>query len=174
MASLITPEALEREHIKHRYEGGGELHKQPYGVSGWRWVRDVRKLAELVGASDVLDYGAGKMTLERDLSEHLPTHSYDPVTAPTPPEPADIVVCTDVLEHIEPDSLDTVLADIKRLANKAVHIAVPKHPPEKGDQYLTIEELSWWEDRLAKHWPNYEKTILEAGTPRLVFTGFSE
>ena len=50
--------------------------------------------------------------------------NYDPCIPEyaTPPSPAELVVCTDVLEHIEPDKLDAVLNDIIRLSSKGAFL----------------------------------------------------
>ena len=165
---LITPEQLERNRRHHERVGGEGVHKQAYGVSGWKWGDDVLDLAKEVGASTVLDYGAGKGTLEKHLSDLIDIRSYDPITFPDTPEPADIVVCTDVLEFLG-ECRGDVLTHIKELARKAVFIAVPKHPKEKAEPGLTIESLDWWEELLAEYWPSYRCTRTTFGTPRLIF-----
>lgn len=175
MAPLITPEALERERLKHARKGGEGLHVMPYGVSGWRWADSVMALVKKVEARDVLDYGAGRGTLSDVLRWRIPVRNYDPVTFPEEPEPADIVVCTDVLEQIEPDSLDDVLAHIHSLARKAVLIVVPRHSECKANiDRMTTERDGWWIARLKKHWPRFEYSKLTATpTRRFRFIGYA-
>jgi S-adenosylmethionine:diacylglycerol 3-amino-3-carboxypropyl transferase len=72
-----------------------------------------------------------------------------------PPEPHDIVVCTDVLEHIEPDCLDDVLADIRRCTKKAALLVVATRPAMKTlsdgrNAHLIQEDFKWWEPHIEK------------------------
>ena len=88
----ITPEYLEQNRKLH--EGGY------YGLPGQRWAKTVLNVCEVAGSRDVLDYGCGQRTLEKSLG--FPIRNYDPCIPglDAPPEPADVVACTDVLEHI--------------------------------------------------------------------------
>lgn len=176
--ALISPERLEIERKKHNRKGPQGPHQlEGYGVSGWRWASDVRRYADRMGVKTILDYGAGKGTLSERLAN---VSNYDPITFPGDPEPADMVVCTDVLEFVE-DHHD-VLSHIQSLARKVVYIAVPKHPNDKASPDLLIREPMWWERLLAVYWPNYEADIVsatrygvmewrEGDTPRLRFVG---
>ena len=66
----------------------------------------------------MLDYGAGKGRLGEALRKMLPNppviHCYDPAAPEWAGEPApcEMVVCIDVLEHVEPGYLDPVLDDL--------------------------------------------------------------
>lgn len=190
MASLITPEGRERQKRKHERTAPVGPHKLPaYGLSGWKWRADVLALVERVGARSVLDYGAGKGTLAAaTIGDGLRVSCYDPITFPDKPKPADVVVCTDVLEHVEPDCLDAVLAHIHALARKAVLIAVPRHRAEKAAPGFALEAPEWWRQRLAAYWPRHEASVVrwtikeefvpcdpdsEIHTPRLRFIGFA-
>lgn len=165
--TLITSDGLERARKNH------ERKDKPCGVSGYRWAADVVKLARETGASTVLDYGAGKGTLAGCI-RNLEIRNYDPVTYPDHPETADIVVCTDVLEHVE--NLDAVLDHIQSLARMAVFFAVPKHPKEKKKPGLTIWPLSRWDRILRERWPECCSDVVKwapNGTPRIRFVGYA-
>lgn len=168
---LITPDGLERNRLAHERVVPQGPHKQPYGVSGWKWIPRIREVLSQFECFSVLDYGAGKGTLKEKLDDYAPTANYDPITFPGDPEPADLVVCTDVLEHVEPECRDDVLSHIKALANKAVFIVVPLHPPEKHGPHLTSQPLDWWEDLLAEYWPKYITDRIDGPTQRLIFMG---
>lgn len=123
------------------------LHTQrpTYGASGKRWTIKVLEM----GYTDVLDYGCGKSTLAKSLP--FPIKEYDPAVPGKmdPPEPADFVVCTDVLEHIEPEYLDSVLDDLKRLTLKKALLVVATRPANKTledgrNAHLIIQPLAWW------------------------------
>ena len=47
------------------------------------------------------------------------------------PEPAEMVVCIDVLEHIEPDFLESVLDDLARVTAKIGVFTVATGPAQK-------------------------------------------
>ena len=80
---------------------------------------------------------------------------YDPAIPgkDAPPGPADLVVCTDVLEHVEPEHLDAVLDDLQRLAKKSLFLLIATRPaskalPDGRNAHLTIEPPKWWIPKL--------------------------
>ena len=135
-----------------------ELHqrKPGYGSKGKMWAPRVRELARKVGAATILDYGSGKGSLARVLDD-LDVREYDPAVPgkDAAPEPADLVVCTDVLEHVEPGCLDAVIAHIASLAIKAALVAVACRPGKRElldgrPDHLIVEPPEWWRNRLAR------------------------
>ena len=142
----ITPEylALNRE-----------LHARGnYGVSGARAAPTVLELADMLGTRDILDYGCGQRLLERTLG--FPIHNYDPCIPglDSPAQPADLVVCTDVLEHVEPACLDEVLDDLQNLTLKVALLVIANRPAKKTladgrNAHLIQEGRDWWLARLA-------------------------
>lgn len=120
-----------------------------YGTSGQRYVGIVQQMMDRYSTSDILDYGCGKRTLEKALGFDIA--NYDPCISGFEgrPEPHDLVVCTDVLEHIEPDCLDEVLEDIKRCMKKAAFLLVATRPAKKvladgRNAHLIQQPLDWW------------------------------
>lgn len=98
-----------------------ELHSRAahYGSGGHRWSGQVNSLIGKYKAKTVLDYGCGKGTIAKSL-RGVTVYQYDPAIKEhaSEPKPADVVVCTDVLEHIEPELLDNVLKHILGLTKK--------------------------------------------------------
>ena len=132
-----------------------QLHKesQHYGTSGYLHAKQIKELCMSLGTKDVLDYGCGKSTLAKNLPFDI--KEYDPCIQgkDSPPKQADIVVCTDVLEHIEPENIDSVLDDIKSLAKKAVFLTIATYPanktlPDGRNAHLIQEMPEWWVDKL--------------------------
>ena len=126
-----------------------------YGVSGRKYAGIVRQIMTQLGTSDVLDYGCGKCTLQEALGQ--PISNYDPCIPEfaLPPRPHDIVCCTDVLEHIEPDCLEAVLADLRRLTLQVcfmtIHTgAAMKFLADGRNAHLIQEGQDWWLPRLRK------------------------
>jgi 2-polyprenyl-3-methyl-5-hydroxy-6-metoxy-1,4-benzoquinol methylase len=142
-----------------------ELHSRGnYGVSGHKWAGKVHDLAGQCEAATVLDYGCGRGTLNAALYlKHRPLSyeviEYDPAIPGKEEKPAhaDIVVCGDVLEHIEPDCLLAVLDDIHSIARKAVFLVVATRPAVKTladgrNAHLIVEPIEWWLPKLMLRW----------------------
>jgi 2-polyprenyl-3-methyl-5-hydroxy-6-metoxy-1,4-benzoquinol methylase len=137
-------------------EANKRLHEinERYGTSGAKWARKVSQLVQSTGCTSVLDYGCGKGLLAAALPE-LGIVEYDPAIPgkDREPDPADFVVCTDVLEHIEPDCLDAVLDHIRKLSLKYAFLNIAtrpavKHLPDGRNAHLIIESAEWWRGRV--------------------------
>lgn len=133
-------------------EQNKQLHKTrpDYGTSGQKWAQQVSNLATANGITEILDYGCGKQTLGKVLPL-LTVTGYDPAIEglEQPPEPHDLVVCTDVLEHIEPEHLNAVLDDLHRVTKKlglfsASLVPARKTLPDGRNTHLLIKEPNWW------------------------------
>jgi FkbM family methyltransferase len=132
-----------------------QLHSinSSYGSSGHKRLTDVLKLSKKYNTTDILDYGCGKGTLANSMP--FPIKEYDPAISgkDITPFPADIVICTDVLEHIEPEYLDNVLGDLQRLIKKigffVIHTgAAIKQLPDGRNTHLIQQSRSWWWKRI--------------------------
>ena len=126
-----------------------------YGVSGQKYAGIVRSIMNELQTSDVLDYGCGKCTLQTALGAQIT--NYDPCVPglDLPPRPHDIVCCTDVLEHIEPDCLQAVLTDLHRVTLKVCFMTIHTGPAMKfladgRNAHLIQEDKDWWLPRIRK------------------------
>lgn len=137
---------------EHYRDQNAQLHKlrSDYGSNGHRYASQIRELAQAMGTQDILDYGAGKQTLS-DALVGLNVKSYDPAfpEISSLPEPADLVVCGDVLEHIEPEYLDAVLDDLQRVTKKCLFATIATRPaaktlPDGRNTHLIQQDLRWW------------------------------
>jgi hypothetical protein len=124
-----------------------------YGVGGGKHAELVQKLVKAGGYQSILDYGAGKMYLAKKLP--FPIWSYDPAIPEiaAPPRPADLVCCTDVLEHIEPEKLAYVLADLRRCVQKVGFFTINTGPakktlPDGRNTHLIQKNKEWWISQL--------------------------
>jgi 2-polyprenyl-3-methyl-5-hydroxy-6-metoxy-1,4-benzoquinol methylase/uncharacterized Rossmann fold enzyme len=155
-----TPEIgfVKAELIGSEYRAlNAQLHQQnvAYGVGGKRHAETVQKLADSLKTTAILDYGCGKGYLAKALP--FPIWEYDPAipSKSESPRPADLVVCTDVLEHVEPERLAFVLDDLKRCVKQmgyfVVHTkAAQKTLPDGRNTHLIQQPRAWWEANLAK------------------------
>jgi hypothetical protein len=137
-----------------------------YGVGGGKHAKTVLKIIEKVQAKSVLDYGCGKGYLAKAIP--FPIWEYDPAIPgkDESPRPADLVVCTDVLEHIEPDYLGAVLSDLKRVTKTVgyftIHTgAARKTLPDGRNTHLIQRPKDWWAKTLKKKFTVAQ--LIEAG-----------
>ena len=95
--------------------------------------------------------------IERRATTGKGLRGYDPAIEglDAPPNPADIVVCGDVLEHVEPQCLDAVVDDLRRVTKKAALLVVATRPAVKTladgrNAHLIVESADWWLPRIAR------------------------
>lgn len=144
---LITPEYRELNRKLHQ-------DNEHYGTSGKNWRNAVRELSEY-GRLSILDYGCGKQTLKEALGPAYRVTGYDPCIEglDTPPEPHDVVVCGDVMEHVEPDLVMNVLTEIRRLCRVRGLFVIGMNPAKKTladgrNAHLSLHTQEEWVAKL--------------------------
>ena len=137
------------------------LHERDdYGVASLHYAPLVAAAVERLGVDELLDYGCGKGRLGPALAGLLKrpvgVRGYDPAVPERAarPEPAFLVACIDVLEHIEPECLDDVLDDLRRVTRGVgvftVHCGPAMKTLDDGrNAHLTQRPVEWWRERLA-------------------------
>lgn len=160
---LITD--LHKQFNKELHGNGNSDNGTPqiYGTTGSNYAGQVSVLAgQLIkkyGDINVLDYGCGKRTLEEAMPPitGMTFKNYDPCIdgLDDMPNPADIVVCTDVLEHVEPECLENVLNDLKRVTKKAALVVICTDRATKiysngQNAHTIVEHHDWWTPKLKK------------------------
>lgn len=142
---------LERMHQKNRAFGSGSKRRKERILS--------------LGYTDILDYGCGKGKLRIDG-----IHRYDPGMKEfnNEPKPAQLIVCTDVLEHVEPNFLEEVLRHIHSLMLAAGYFTIGIKPakkklPDGRNAHLIIEGPSWWMNKLEPFFHVVESQLLRDG-----------
>lgn len=157
LSRLITPAYLETQ---------VQLHASPkgYGGRGDKWGPAALDLARRYTCQTVLDYGCGQGTLKQAIKGHFEKGAvaeYDPAIKGKSgaPLPADLVVCTDVLEHIEPDRRALVTDHLFKLTRKVLFVVIATRPSKKflsdgRNAHLIIEPAGWWRDRM--EFPGFE------------------
>ncbi len=144
---LISSAYLREQKILHA--------RGDYGKRGDKWALTVRAIADDLGASSILDYGCGQGSLGRALQHcEYDVREYDPAIAGKgdPPRLADLVVCTDVLEHIEPDKISAILLHLRSLACMALFAVVSLRPAEKTlsdgrNAHILLRDAAWWAEQ---------------------------
>jgi hypothetical protein len=111
-------------------------------------------MIDLMEIDHLLDYGCGhNLSLMETLkpTRDFRYQGYDPGVPEYAgdPIPADMVVCIDVLEHIEPECLDDVLDHLEALVERVLFATVHTGPagknlPDGRNAHLIQEPPEWW------------------------------
>lgn len=139
-----------------------KLHQIPqYGVASLYFSPLIADVYKKGGCKSISDYGAGKKRLLEGLAiagvipeNYFP---YDPAFPEYgPPKPADLVVCCDVLEHVETEFIENVLQDLSRLTLKLGLLTVHSGPAEKTlsdgrNAHLNQKPASWWFPKICQY-----------------------
>ena len=169
----ISDEYIHQNSIVHQKSKG-------YGNSANRFAKDIGDVLKHFHTVSFLDYGCGKESLIRCLSRDFPHivqrskyGAYDPAIphrSVKPEEQYEMVVSTDVLEHIEPEYLSAVLEEIKGYAKKGVYLNICMRPsgdilPDGRNAHLIVKDASWWRETLSKAfegWALHERDVLDS------------
>jgi SAM-dependent methyltransferase len=113
-------------------------------------------LSRQLSTEDVLDYGCGKGALAAALP--FPIREYDPAIPGKDAlsEPADLVICCDVMEHVEPECLDAVMQDLQRVVRKVGFFNVACYPARKvladgRNAHLIQQPPAWWKEKFGEY-----------------------
>lgn len=165
------------------------LHTVGFGKGGYQWAPAavgaimMTRASRSIPIQSVLDYGCGQGTLQWVLVDLLQQHGlagqvsvqgYDPCVPNSVvnqmPDPADLVMCTDVLEHIEPDLIGNVLKHLASLTQimGIFSIAMNKSAQVLSDgrnAHVLIKPKEWWDDMLRQYFKDFDFTTLPINKP---------
>jgi hypothetical protein len=138
-----------------------QLHAENpnFGNDHFGWSKYARDLVQSNGYQTVLDYGAGKGNLAKLLSEDgMSIQEYDPAIEGKDgePSPAELVVCTDVLEHVEKEHINAVLRHLRALTQKRLFVTIFTKPSSKTladgrNAHILVKDGIWWRKKLLEH-----------------------
>lgn len=149
---MLISEAYARENAR--------LHEvdPTYGAEGYLWGYLIAGIAQLERCDSILDYGCGKGSLAKTL-RGFNVREYDPAIAgkDIPPSACDLVVCLDVLEHIEPACLGDVLDNLAALSRKKLFVVVStklskRRMSDGRDTHLSLHDDAWWKSAFEERW----------------------
>lgn len=153
------------------------LHKNPnYGVASLQFAPLIADIIKQAKIGSVSDYGAGKKNLLVGLKNLNMSPEYKPYYPAFPeygpPQSADLVCCIDVLEHIEPDLIDSVLIELAGITNNIGFFSIHMGPAGKvladgRNAHLIQRPTSWWLPKLCKHFD-----ILSLQSHKIMGNGF--
>jgi 2-polyprenyl-3-methyl-5-hydroxy-6-metoxy-1,4-benzoquinol methylase len=108
----------------------------------------VREIAREHPIKTILDYGCGKQTL-RDALPDFKVYGYDPaIPGLEQARKADLVVCSDVLEHIPAQAIQEVLCDIAKYGSLFLILISlvegSRKMPDGSLAHKTVMPDDWW------------------------------
>ena len=141
-----------------------KLHaSKKYGVSSEQLVERIN--ASIAGHEfeSVLDFGCGQSKMVDKLN--VPKkYRYDPAIPAydaLPVDEVDLVVCTDVLEHVPEEELDDVLKELSSLSEDAYFVigtALAYHTLPNGENcHCTVHNDDWWIKKLSGFYKHIKK-----------------
>jgi hypothetical protein len=149
---LISPEYQKQQQAMH------DSKKINYGTVGEQYGEAVGQMIDLMEIDTVLDYGAGRnLSLQKTLkpAREFRYQAYDPGVPELAedPDPAELVVSIDVMEHVEPECLEDVLDHLERLTEKVLFATVHTGPagkllPDGRNAHLIQKPPEWWLPKL--------------------------
>ena len=168
---------LNEKFVSEEYRAlNAQLHKHStrrrkmFGADGYKWIEIIQPILCQFQVTSLLDYGCGQEKLWKGLrdsngewGEEISYVGYDPCIEgkDKPPQgPFDLVVCTDVLEHVEPEYLDNVLQHINELTGKVVFFNIALLEaitllPDGRNAHQIVESAGWWKTKLRYFFPYY-------------------
>ncbi|MBY0509967.1 MAG: class I SAM-dependent methyltransferase [Rhodospirillaceae bacterium] len=133
-----------------------------YGADAAKDAAGVVKFARKYDAKTVLDFGCGKGTLKPAIAAAAPDltiFEFDPAipgkeTLPT--AQIDVIAAMDVMEHIEPEYLDSVLETMRDMRPKLVILKIALTPaqktlPDGRNAHILLKPAAWWMEQLQRY-----------------------
>lgn len=171
----ISPEyhALQKQMFEKSpsYARSGHAHAARVYMAGSQVHRKL-------GKCDVLDYGCGRETLREAVEasfapiQGLRILGYDPNRPGLDSEPAkaDVVFCSDVMEHVEAECIDAVLKHICSLTGELAIFVISTRPavkdlPDGRNAHISLHQKDWWLSFLQKYFVTIES---HAGSDELI------
>jgi SAM-dependent methyltransferase len=134
---------------------------------------EVIRCIEEYNIQSILDFGCGKGNVVTALKETYPNlkvYGYDPGREgfDALPDNVDMIISTDVLEHVEPNLLNETLLDLAKRTNKVMYHLIACHPakkclPDGRNAHLIVETPEWWKNKLSTvlGWKMYNENTFE-------------
>ena len=128
-----------------------------YGIGG-NWFRDtIVEIAKEYEVKTILDYGCGKGSLVKLLSNNYETFGYDPFVAEYRNRStltADMIVSTDFFEHMNEYEIETIISDLQSYNSKVQFHAISNRIaaqilPNGENAHRTVKDAEWWKEKLS-------------------------
>lgn len=109
----------------------------------------IKKIVDTEGYKTILDYGCGKAKYH---PKEWNIKKYDPGVPEFSRKPGgtyDLVICTDVLEHVEEEHIMFVLSELISFAEKGLYLCIhlgkaKQILPDGRNAHILIKSKDWW------------------------------
>lgn len=139
---LISPQY--REMLLRKHSRG------KWGADGGKHVANATAYADELEAETILDYGCGEMMFAEAMKPRR-VSGFDPGIPGREgmPKPCDLVVSTDMLEHVELEKLPNVLGHMRSICLKGAYVVIATRPakallPDGRNAHLIVKPGDWW------------------------------
>ena len=154
----MKPSSDYQAQLKHMHESRPAEKK--WGTTGARNAG--KQIADFINGrgniSTVLDFGAGQGSLGNYLRSNCPgiqVAEYDPGIAgldKLEDRQYDLIVSSDVLEHVEPECIDGTIRWMQDHATKAMFHHIACDPcglilPDGRNAHLIVQPPAWWREK---------------------------
>jgi hypothetical protein len=142
-----------------------QLHRTTtYGAGADRFLLHIQACVSDLKPGRILDYGCGQSNLANDLVLETATfHRYDPAIpeiAMLPVTSADLIVNTDVMEHIPKSDVPDVLAHIRSISESVFFNIATRSArqilPDGRNAHLTVMTAEEWLTQIRCVFPSAE------------------
>jgi hypothetical protein len=146
----------EREYYIQQHRQMHRVTKRFRGHSLVPHIAEIDRLMAEHGCDTLLDYGCGKAAYWPD---HWRVTGYDPAYEPYSQRPGgtyDMVICTDVMEHIPESATASTLREIFGYSRRWVYLSIStrtsdKQMPAGGSVHVNVKPRTWWQEQLAPY-----------------------
>lgn len=136
--------------------------KPKYGKTSIELLDIIKPVVKNI--KSILDYGCGKSSLIDEISKlGIDTYRYDPAIdeySIKPNKEVDLIICTDVLQHVPIYDLDNVLKDIRSLSKSLfMKVKCTTHPtklPNGEYANCTVYPKEWWINKIKEYYDKLE------------------
>jgi cyclopropane fatty-acyl-phospholipid synthase-like methyltransferase len=125
-------------------------------------AQSIKDLVNMFNIKTILDYGCGKgkqyseEKLHKEYFKNILPAMYDPAVeqfSEMPKGKFDLVICTDVLEHIPEEDIDSFLKDLYSKADTAVYLGICNIPAttflsDGRNAHVTLKSFDWWVNKI--------------------------
>lgn len=135
-----------------------DIHNtSPFGKRS-KMPKHLAEFIQKVKPNSIIDFGCGKGRLVQRLREEYPditTTGYDPgnteFDTTLEGRHADLIISTDVLEHVEPEHIDTTLKYLSTKSRYIYHLIALSPAklilPDGRNAHLIQESPEWWKQK---------------------------
>lgn len=138
-----------------------------YGVSSFLILKHYEEYVKQLKPQSVLDYGCGQGGLIERFKGYIPHRvQYDPALPDydkLPKGTFDLVINTDVMEHVPESGLDGILSTIKSYSSNVVFaislVEAVEILPNGDNAHCTVKPKEWWKELLGKYFNHVGEVV---------------